>query len=159
MSLHLHTIQQQNGCGEWTQWHRESSEIQSGFQVQTNIWKLSLPLHPPQIMTYFPSLARRAIPIILPGGLILLLERRAQKTALALQLRVLDKVFHLRTACLSPWQSVAIPICVSSLRSGRKARRAASGWDCSWFKLIPQITFFWSLKPKVLFKHDMLCLQ
>lgn len=71
MSVHLHTVQQRNGCGEWTRWHKESSEIRSGFQVQMNIWKLFLPLHPAWIMTRFPSLARWAIPITLPGGLIL----------------------------------------------------------------------------------------
>lgn len=71
VSVHLHNTQQRNGCGEWTRWRRESSEIRSGFQVQTNIWKLFLPLHPARIMTHFPSLARWAIPITLPCGLIL----------------------------------------------------------------------------------------
>lgn len=35
-----------HGCGEGTWWTRERDETQSGFQIQTSIWKLFVPPHP-----------------------------------------------------------------------------------------------------------------
>lgn len=107
--VHLHTIQQLNGCGEWTRWHRDSSEIQSGFQVQTNIWKLFLPLQPAPIMTRFPSLARWAIPITLPGGLILPSATKSTKDCSCFAIKSFDWGLPLMKSTFEP-----LTICCNS---------------------------------------------